>query len=506
MLIVIDGLGCNPAGAVPGNAVEIATTPTLDRLLATCAHTKLETSGEAVGLPTEQMGNSEVGHMNLGAGRVIHQTLTRVDKAIRDGGFFENPALVGAVDHALESGGRLHVLGLVSDGGVHSHTGHLEAVLQLARRKDLVDDGVLVHAFTDGRDTGPRTGLGHVTRLEARAADIGAGRLATVCGRYWAMDRDKRWDRTKRAYDAIVRGEGPRAADARDAIEASYEKGVGDEFVEPVVLGRYDGMRDGDSVLYANFRPDRARQLTRALAEAPFDGFDVAVRPRLHVATMVPYEATWPHPAAFGPEQPANTIGELVAARGWRQLRVAETEKYAHVTYFLNGGREAVFPGEDRILVPSPKVPTYDHRPEMSADEVTDRVLAALDDDYRFVCLNFANCDMVGHTGDIAATVRAIETVDACLGRILAKASPRAFHVFVTADHGNAEEMVDAQGGPQTAHTTYPVPLFHVPPSGAPRRSLSPGVLADVAPTLCEALGVPQPREMTGRSLFADRP
>ncbi len=503
-LIVLDGFGLRESAH--GNAIRAARTPTLDRVFREHAWTRLATSGEEVGLPAGQMGNSEVGHMNIGAGRVIYQTLTRIDKSVRDGDFFENTALVAAVEAARSSGDRLHLFGLLSDGGVHSSQAHAHALLDLATRRGLTGDRVLVHAFTDGRDTSPTGGAGFVAALDAEMDRLGTGRVATVGGRYHAMDRDRRWERTRRAWDAIVHARAPPAESAAAAIAESYAKGVTDEFVEPrVVLAGYGGVRDGDSVISFNFRPDRARQLTRAFTQPGFAEFETGPRPRVRFASMTKYDDTFGVPFAFPDERPRDTLGEVVARAGLAQLRVAETEKYAHVTYFFNGGEERPFEREERVLVQSPKhVPTYDHAPEMSAAGVADAVVRSLDERrHDLVVANFANCDMVGHTGDFAATVRAVETVDACLARILDAAARAGAHAFITADHGNAEEMVNPDGSPQTAHTTLPVPLAHVPPPGARPRALRPGVLADVAPTILAVMGLPQPAAMSGSPLFA---
>ncbi len=510
ILIILDGFGCRHESS--GNAIERASTPTLDALFRDGTWTELATSGEAVGLPEGQMGNSEVGHMNIGAGRVVHQTLTRIDLAIRDGSFFKNDPLVAAARHALANGSHLHLVGLVSDGGVHSSQAHLVALLDLAKGVGLPGDRVFVHALTDGRDTGPETGAGFIGSLEASMQGLGDdaspfGRLATVGGRYWGMDRDKRWDRTKRMFDAMVSRTGEHAPDARAGLARSYAAGVTDEFVAPFIVdavGDRGAVRDDDAVIYFNFRPDRARQLTRAFTEAAFDGFDVSARPRVHFTTMTPYEEGFTLPVAFGNENLRDTIGEVIARAGLKQLRIAETEKYAHVTYFLNGGDESVLPGEDRILVQSPKhVATYDHAPEMSAQGITDAAADAIDADaHAFIVMNYANCDMVGHTGDFDATVRAVEAVDACLATLLAKARARGFHVFLTADHGNAEEMVTAAGTPQTAHTTLPVPLVYSGPREGLALDAAGGVLADVAPTILAAMGLSVPEAMTGRNLL----
>ena len=423
------------------------------------------------------------------------------DKAVEDGSFARNEAIAGAIGHAKANDGNLHLLGLVSDGGVHSSQAHLHALLRVAAERGLAGDRVVVHAFTDGRDTSPTGGKAYLAALERTCEEAGAGVVATVSGRYFAMDRDKRWERTKKAYDAIVRGKGVDARTAREYVEQSYAAGVTDEFLEPAVVRPDLHAREGDAVLHFNFRPDRARQLTRALGEPGFREFDVGDRPALRVATMTRYEDSFPYPFAFGDERPRDVLGSVVSRAGLAQRRIAETEKYAHVTYFLNGGDEAPFPGESRALVQSPKdVPTYDKKPEMSAAGVTEEGLKALREGVDLVVMNYANCDMVGHTGSFEATVRAVETVDECLGPLLALAREKGYHVLVTADHGNAEEMRNADGSPQTAHTTLPVPLYYVGPAGV--RKMRHGILADVAPTLLEAMGLEKPRAMTGNSLF----
>jgi len=498
LLIILDGFGLRDEEE--GNAIKAARTPTLSKFAAHLSRTHLETSGLAVGLPEGQMGNSEVGHMNIGAGRVIYQTLTRIDLAIQKGDFFANPALVEAARKAVAGGGNLHLLGLVSDGGVHSSQEHLHALLRLAKEQGLEGDRVVVHAFTDGRDTSPTGGAAYLARLEEEMERLGVGVVATVAGRYHAMDRDKRWERTKKAYDAIVRGKGLDARSVAEYVQQSYKAGVTDEFLEPAVIRPDLHVRDGDAAIFFNFRPDRARQMSRALGEKRFAGFDVSDRPSLHLATMTRYEDAFPFPFAFGDERPRDTLGEVVSRAGLRQMRIAETEKYAHVTYFLNGGEETPFPGEERRMVQSPKhVPTYDHAPEMSARGITQAAEEALGAGVDLVVINYANCDMVGHTGSFEATVKAVETVDECVGRLLAAAKGR-YHVLITADHGNAEEMANPDGSPQTAHTTLPVPLYYVGPAGA--RKLRPGILADVAPTVLAAMGLPQPEAMTGRPLF----
>jgi 2,3-bisphosphoglycerate-independent phosphoglycerate mutase len=516
VLVVIDGFGIGPVPA--DDAIASATMPVWRGLLARWPHSVLGASEESVGLPKGQMGNSEVGHLNLGAGRPVLQDLPRIDAAIADGSFFERPALLAACDRAARPGGRLHVVSLIGPGGVHANDRHLIALVELATRRRVGE--VRIHALLDGRDTPPRSGLGYVDDLETRlAAAHPDARIATVGGRYYAMDRDQRWERIARGYAAIVHGVGERAPSAAAAIEAAYERGENDEFVLPTVIDGVDGrVRDGDALIHANFRADRARQLTHALADDDaFTGFDRDVptaRPRdLLVVTMTAYEAGLPVEVAFGPEE-VRSLAHAASDAGWRQLHVAETEKYAHVTYFFNGGREAPLPGEDRRLVPSPKVATYDLQPEMSAAGVADVIVEAIESDaYDLIVANFANPDMVGHTGVWEAAVRAVETIDACLGRIVAALDDRdAAHpddpgsiLAVTADHGNADEMRDAAGNPVTAHSLNPVP-FLLRGRAATGRSLHDGVLADVAPTLLELAGLPRWAGMTGESLLDRQP
>ena len=509
VLIVIDGFGIG--GDPATDAIAAADMPVWRGLLRRWPDARLEALGEAVGLPAGQMGNSEVGHLNIGAGRPVLQDLPRIDAAIADGSFFERPALLDACRRARESEGRLNVVGLVGPGGVHAHDRHIVALAELARREDV--PVFRLHALLDGRDTPPRSAIDFVPALEAKL-DQGHqdARIASVGGRYFAMDRDKRWDRTEAGYDAIVHGVGDHAPSPREAIERSYERGVNDEFVRPTVIERPDGpIVDREPVVHANFRADRARQLTHALADATFDGFDRASpdgRPApndLLVVTMTEYEADLPVLVAFPPEVVPCLAGAFETA-GWRQLHVAETEKYAHVTYFLNGGREAPFEGEDRVLVPSPKVATYDLQPEMSAPGVTDAVVAGIESGrYDVVVANFANPDMVGHSGVWPATIQAVETVDACLGRIvagLALDDPASSSLLiVTADHGNADSMRTPDGSPITAHSLNPVPIV-VAGRAVEGRSLANGVLADVAPTLLELAGLPAWPGITGRSLL----
>ncbi|RME73899.1 MAG: 2,3-bisphosphoglycerate-independent phosphoglycerate mutase [Planctomycetota bacterium] len=507
-LIVLDGWGID--GLYPnGDATSLADTRTMRTLRERFPHAQLLAAGDAVGLPPGVIGNSEVGHLNLGAGRVVYQDLTRIDRAIADGSFFENETLRQCVDAVADRGGRLHLAGLLSDAGVHAHMEHVFALLELAHRRGLRE--VWVHAFTDGRDSDPRAGVGYVRRLLERMDTLGCGRLATLCGRYWAMDRDRRWDRTARAYAAIVCGEAPLVPDPIEALERSYEAGVTDEFVEPVRIAQPGGepppvLANGDGFIFWNFRADRARQLSRTLLFDAVEGFErPCARPQLTFVSMTRYDKTFPNPVAFAPERLEHLLGEEVAARGWRQLRVAETEKYAHVTYFINGGREEPFPGEERILVPSRRdVPTYDLVPEMRANEITDEAIARLrkGPPVDLLVLNYANADMVGHTGNLEATERAVEATDRALGRLLDEIRLAGGVAIVTADHGNAEQMIDPEtGAPHTAHTTAPVPIVLVDPHATGRR-LASGKLADVAPTVLDLLGLPKPAAMTGRSLL----
>ena len=506
---MIDGFGIGPVAA--DDAIAAAALPTWRGLLERWPHAVLRASEDAVGLPPGQMGNSEVGHLNLGAGRPVLQDLPRIDAAIADGSFFTRPALVGACTVAVAGSGRLQVISLIGPGGVHANDRHLVAFVELAAQRGVSE--VLVHALLDGRDTPPRSALAFVRDLEARLATAHPlARIATVGGRYYGMDRDQRWERTKQGYDAIVHGVGERAPTAPAAIEAAYGRGENDEFVAPTVIEGIDGrVRDGEPVVIANFRADRARQLVHALADADFAGFDRAAagaRPRdLAVVTMTEYEGGLPVAVAFGPEE-VRSIAHAVSDAGWRQFHVAETEKYAHVTYFFNGGREAPLPGEDRRLVPSPKVATYDLQPEMSAAGVADALIEAIASDaYDLIVANFANPDMVGHTGIWEATIRAAETIDACLARIVAALEARdaadptgpGSLLAITADHGNADAMRDAGGNPVTAHSLNPVPFLLVG-RAVTGRSLRDGVLADVAPTLLELAGLPRWTGMTGTS------
>src|SRR6185369_9990089 len=504
LLMILDGWGINPDPA--NNAVALANTPNLDALMAKYPHTKINTSGMAVGLPDGQMGNSEVGHLNIGAGRIVYQDLTRISKSIVDGDFFENPVLLDCIRRAKAAGGRLHLSGLLSDGGVHSHNTHLYALLELAKREGLTD--VFVHCLLDGRDTPPQSGIEYLAQLEAEIARIGCGKIATLMGRYYAMDRDTRWERVEKAYNAMVHGLGELCVSSKDAIEQSYASKIYDEFVVPAVICE-DGapigqVRDGDGFIFFNFRSDRAREITRALALEGFDGFERGYWPKLaDYVCLTEYDATFGLPIAFASTELTNILGGVLADAGLKQLRIAETEKYAHVTFFFNGGVETPFPGEDRALIPSPKeVATYDQKPEMSAYQVTDELLARLESDsYDVIILNFANCDMVGHTGIEAAAIKAVETVDACAGRLVDKVLEKGGAVLITADHGNGEQMQDENGEPFTAHTTNPVWLVLVDDSRKGAKLREGGRLADVAPTMLKMLGLPQPLEMTGESL-----
>ncbi len=497
-LVILDGWGLADPG--PGNAISLAATPVFDRLWDRFPHTQLSAQGRDVGLPDGQMGNSEVGHLNLGAGAIVKQDLARIDDAIADGSFFENEALLAACDRARRSPrGRLHLLGLVSDGGVHSGWEHLEAMIELATQEGVPD--LVFHAFTDGRDTLPHGGRAYLAELERWLRQ--AGCIATVSGRYYAMDRDTRWERTKLAYDAIVHAKGLHAASAEEAIEDSYEREETDEFVKPTVIGAYDGVAPGDVAIFVNFRPDRARQMTRALAEVRFDEFSRAGGPVLDLTTMTDYRKGWPYPVAFPEARPSVTLAEVISKSGGRQLHVAETEKYAHVTYFFNGGREQEWEGEERCLVDSPRdVPTYDHKPEMSAAAAAEGFVGQWSEgDYRFGIINFANPDMVGHTGSIPAAVRAVETVDGQLGEVVEAVERAGGACIVTADHGNCDNMLEPDGSPNTAHSLNPVPLIVTHEGLQLRRG---GILADVAPTALELLGIPQPEAMSGRSLIAE--
>jgi 2,3-bisphosphoglycerate-independent phosphoglycerate mutase len=496
-LVILDGWGLADPG--PGNAISLAGTPVFDRLWERFPHTQLSAQGSDVGLPDGQMGNSEVGHLNLGAGAIVKQDLARIDDAIADGSFFENEALLAACERARQSPrGRLHLLGLVSDGGVHSGWEHIEAAIELASHEGVPD--VVFHAFTDGRDTLPHGGRGYLGELERWLRH--AGRVATVSGRYYAMDRDTRWERTKLAYDAIVHARGLHAASAEEAIGASYERDETDEFVKPTVIGDYDGVAAGDVAIFINFRPDRARQMTMALGESDFEEFSRAAGPVIDLTTMTEYRKGWPYPVAFPEARPKTTLAEVISEAGGRQLHVAETEKYAHVTYFFNGGREQEWEGEERYLVESPRdVPTYDKKPEMSARAAADAFVSHWSQGgYRFGIINFANPDMVGHTGVIPAAVKAVEAVDACLGDVVEAVEKSGGVCLITADHGNCDHMLEPDGSPNTAHSLNPVPVI-VTADGIELRPR--GILADVAPTVLEMLGITKPEAMTGSSLLS---
>lgn len=496
-LIIMDGWGIGVAGSTT-NAVNIGKTPVIDGLTAKYPHAQLACSGEAVGLPDGQMGNSEVGHTNIGAGRIVYQELTRITKAIREGAFFKNPAFLDVINAIKKYGGALHLMGLLSDGGVHSHNTHLYALLQLAKQEGL--EKVYVHAFLDGRDVPPSSAAEYLEQLEEKIKEIGVGKIATISGRYYAMDRDKRWDRVEKAYKAIAMAEGVKQPTSAAAIKNSYEEDTTDEFVVPVVVGDYAGMANGDGAIFYNFRPDRARELTHAFTDATFDGFARNEDLKIPFVTMTQYEKGMNVEIAYKPEALTNTLGEYVSKLGYTQLRIAETEKYAHVTFFFNGGVEQPYAGEDRILVPSPKVATYDLQPEMSAIEVTDKVVEAiLSKKYDFIILNYANGDMVGHTGVMEAAVKAVETVDTCVGRFVDAIRQVGGSVCITADHGNAEKMVDEETKePFTAHTTNPVPFIVVSDKVKEVRN---GALCDIAPTLLTLAGLEVPAEMTGKSL-----
>lgn len=505
-ILIMDGFGLNPKRE--GNAIAVAGTPHLDALEARFPHTSIGASGMDVGLPDGQMGNSEVGHTNIGAGRIVYQELTRITKDIRDGSFFENEALLWAVDTAKAQGTALHLMGLVSDGGVHSHNTHLYALLELAKRRGLAK--VYVHCFLDGRDVPPSSGLGFVEQLEAEMKRIGVGEIATVMGRYWAMDRDNLWDRVKRAYDALALGEGLTASSGPEAVSQSYAKQETDEFVQPTVVLKQGKpvatIGRGDSVIFFNFRPDRARELTRTFIDTDFTGFE-----RKHgyfplqFVSMTQYDETFTnlkvanHPVAL-----TNTLGSYISGLGLTQLRIAETQKYAHVTFFFNGGEETPSPGEDRVLIPSSKVATFDLKPEMSAYEIGDEAVARIQSGkYDVMILNFANCDMVGHTGVMEAAVEAVRAVDICMGRVVDAILAAGGRAIITADHGNADQMYDeVHHEPFTAHTTNPVPVILADPALSHRTLREGGCLADLAPTLLEMMGLPQPKEMTGVSLL----
>ncbi len=500
-LIIMDGFGINERHE--GNAIYSAKTPNLDKYMKECPNSVVHASGMDVGLPEGQMGNSEVGHTNIGAGRIVYQELTRITKSINDGDFFENPALCAAMENCKNNGKALHLLGLLSDGGVHSHNTHLYGLLEMAKKNGI--ENVHVHAFLDGRDVPPSSAADFAEELVGKIREIGVGDIASVMGRYYAMDRDNRWERVEKAYNAMVLGEGNRAESAVTAIKASYNEGVTDEFVIPTVIEK-DGeplgkISEGDSVVFFNFRPDRAREITRTIVDPEFEGFGREYFDTCYVC-MTQYDASMPNvDVAFKPESLSNTFGEYISKKGLRQLRIAETEKYAHVTFFFNGGVEAVYDGEDRVLVNSPKVATYDLQPEMSAPEVTEKVVERIKSgEYDVIVLNFANCDMVGHTGVFDAAVAAVETVDACVGKTVDALLEMGGVALITADHGNADQMLDYDtNGAFTAHTTNVVPLILIGEDG---KKLKNGRLADLAPTMLDLMGIEKPDEMTGESLI----
>lgn len=504
ILMIIDGWGHNPERE--GNAVLSAKLPNLNKLTDTYPNTLLKASGTAVGLPAGQMGNSEVGHLNIGTGRIVYQELTRIFKSIEDGRLFSNQVLLTAMHRLKNTGKALHLMGLLSDGGVHSHIKHLFALLDMAVKEGV--ENIFVHPILDGRDVLPQSAKGYVIQLENKLRELGKGRIATIGGRYYAMDRDRRWDRVEKAYNVFVSGQGPMEAHALAAVERSYDTKTVDEFIQPTVLGSEGKplatINDGDSVIFFNFRADRARQITRAFVEEEFKGFSRNYRPAVHYVCFTEYDATINCPVAFPPQNLENTLGEVLADNGMKQLRIAETEKYAHVTFFFNGGIEEPNEGEDRLLIPSPKVPTYNMKPEMSAYEVTEALLEKINKEkYDVVILNYANPDMVGHTGEFEAAVKALETVDECAGKIVAEARLRDGTVLITSDHGNSERMFDtATNSPFTAHTTNQVPFILVNEEYKNRKLRQGGFLCDIAPTLLDILGLGIPKEMTGKSLL----
>ena len=500
ILMILDGFGVGLEAEKRGDAIKAAKKPNIDKLFAENPVTKIGASGLDVGLPDGQMGNSEVGHTNIGAGRIVYQELTRITKSIEDGEFFENEALLKAVDNAAQEGKALHIMGLLSNGGVHSHNTHMYTIVELAKKKGVKN--VYVHAFLDGRDVPPTSGKDFVEECANKLKEIGLGKIATVMGRYYAMDRDNRWDRVEKAYSAMVYGEGNKACCPVKAVEESYANDVTDEFVVPTVCEENATVKPGDSIVFFNFRPDRAREITRTFVDPEFKGFERknGFFPLTYVC-MTQYDASMPNvEVAFKPQSLKNTIGEYISNKGMTQLRIAETEKYAHVTFFFNGGVEQPYEGEDRILVKSPAVATYDLQPEMSAYEVTDKLVAAIKTGkYDMIILNYANCDMVGHTGVFEAAVKAVEAVDECVGKVVTAIREMDGVALITADHGNADKMIDTDGSPFTAHTTNLVPFCVV---GYPCELREGGRLADIAPTMLKIMGLPQPAEMTGESII----
>lgn len=506
LLLILDGWGYSEKPA--GNAIYEAKTPNMDSYFSEYPWALLNASGEDVGLPSGQMGNSEVGHLNLGAGRIVYQELTRIGECIKSGEFYENQVLVDAMEHAKKNKSRLHLVGLVSDGGVHSHFEHLLALLEMARRRKI--DNVYIHAILDGRDTLPYGAKQFMEELMQHSDKAENGYVATVSGRYYAMDRDRRWDRVERAYRACTDGEGLKALSPLDAVAEAYERGEADEFVQPTVIVDREGkpltkVYSEDSMIFFNFRPDRVRQITRAFADPDFSGFDRGPNPPFpHLATMTEYDRELPLPVAFTIEDIKATLGEVYAEQGIDQMRIAETEKYAHVTFFFNGGREKVFPGEDRMLVPSPQVATYDLQPEMSAPEVTEKIIETVNNGrYSLIVANYANADMVGHSGVFEAAVRAVEAVDQGVGKVVEKALQRGWYILICADHGNAEEMKNHSGETLTAHSANPVPFLLLGPEKHTLRKR--GILADLAPTILQLAGIPAPPEMTGKSMLVKK-
>lgn len=498
ILMIMDGWGL---GQVAGSdAIQQANAPFVKSLYGQYPHTTLITCGEEVGLPEGQMGNSEVGHLNLGAGRIVYQELQRIHVAIRDQSFFSNPALLSSIDYAIRENKALHLLGLVSDGGVHSHTDHLKAITKLCKDKGL--SNVYIHAFTDGRDTDPKSGLGYLTDLQKHLSAT-TGIIASITGRYYAMDRDKRWERVKLAYDALVSGVGEQSDNMLKSVEDSYQKNITDEFIQPIINKNIDGkICHGDAVICFNFRTDRCREITQALTQQDFPEFEMK-KLDLHYTTMTEYDKTYNNVhVVFETDNLNQTLGEVIAAHGKKQIRIAETEKYPHVSFFFSGGREQPFEGEKRIMIPSPKVATYDLQPEMSAPEVTDAILQEINQQTAdFICLNYANADMVGHTGVFSAGIKAVETVDACVQRVVEASLANDYSVLLTADHGNADYMINEDGTPNTAHTLNPVPLFYIDKNADLK--LTPGKLGDIAPTILSLMNLPVPKEMTGNILIA---
>ncbi len=498
ILIIMDGWGL---GQVAGSdAIQQANAPFVKSLYKEYPHSTLVTCGEEVGLPEGQMGNSEVGHLNLGAGRIVYQELQRIHVAIKDHSFFSNPALLASIDYAIRENKSLHLLGLVSDGGVHSHTDHLKAITQLCKEKGL--STVFIHAFTDGRDTDPKSGLSYLTDLQQHLSKT-AGTIASITGRYYAMDRDKRWERVKLAYDALVSGAGEQSNNLLKSVEDSYDKEITDEFIQPIINAEVDGkIRQGDAVICFNFRTDRCREITQALTQQDFPEYGMQ-KLDLHYTTMTEYDKTYKNVhVVFETDNLNQTLGEVIAANGKKQIRIAETEKYPHVSFFFSGGREQPFEGEKRIMIPSPKVATYDLQPEMSAPEVTDAILQEINQQTAdFICLNYANADMVGHTGIFSAGIKAVETVDVCVQKVVEAALANDYTVLLTADHGNADYMINEDGTPNTAHTLNLVPLFLIDRNR--KGTLTPGKLGDIAPTILTLMNLPIPKEMTGKILFA---